>query len=334
MPGSPRCAATARCASPMSPLRDPFRRARGSRCIRCSPPRSPRTSTNTAAGSPTPRSSCRTTACRSAGDKFVQTDLARTLQFMADQDRAAGAGPRSRPAGRARCVLSRRHRARDRRVPAAARAATVDAGPGRVPFRIEPVVRRNWRGHEVITCGPWCQGPALQQALALVEQRRHRRPGAQLGRLSAPHRRMPEPGDGGSRVFLRRSGVRRCAGGSSARSRRPSPAARRGARRSRVRQMPAPLDRPTCRTWRAAADLPKVEADTSYCCVVDRWGNAFSATPSDGSGNVPVVPGLGITPSGARLAEPARSAASGRRGAGQAAAADAQSGDGVTKAAA
>ena len=35
---------------------------------------------------------------------------------------------------------------------------------------IEPVVRRTWRGHELITCGPWCQGPALQQALALVER--------------------------------------------------------------------------------------------------------------------------------------------------------------------
>src|SRR6202041_2273616 len=35
---------------------------------------------------------------------------------------------------------------------------------------IEPVVRRYWRGHELITCGPWCQGPALQQALALVER--------------------------------------------------------------------------------------------------------------------------------------------------------------------
>jgi gamma-glutamyltranspeptidase/glutathione hydrolase len=31
--------------------------------------------------------------------------------------------------------------------------------------------------------------------------------------------------------------------------------------------------------------------------VVDRWGNAFSATPSDGSWNSPVVPGLGIIPS-------------------------------------
>jgi gamma-glutamyltranspeptidase/glutathione hydrolase len=62
--------------------------------------------------------------------------------------------------------------------------------------------------------------------------------------------------------------------------------------------MPAPLDLSN-RSYEASdAELPKVEADTSYCCVVDRWGNAFSATPSDGSGNVPVVPGLGITPSG------------------------------------
>ena len=63
-------------------------------------------------------------------------------------------------------------------------------------------------------------------------------------------------------------------------------------------QMPAPLDRPNTPHAVSYADLPKMEADTSYCCVVDRWGNAFSATPSDGSGNVPVVPGLGITPSG------------------------------------
>jgi gamma-glutamyltranspeptidase/glutathione hydrolase len=40
-----------------------------------------------------------------------------------------------------------------------------------------------------------------------------------------------------------------------------------------------------------------VEADTSFAAVVDRWGNAFAATPSDGSWNSPVVPGLGIIPS-------------------------------------
>jgi gamma-glutamyltranspeptidase/glutathione hydrolase len=38
----------------------------------------------------------------------------------------------------------------------------------------------------------------------------------------------------------------------------------------------------------------KLQADTSYVCVVDRWGNAFSATPSDTAGNAPVARGLGF----------------------------------------
>jgi gamma-glutamyltranspeptidase/glutathione hydrolase len=37
-----------------------------------------------------------------------------------------------------------------------------------------------------------------------------------------------------------------------------------------------------------------VEPDTSYVCVVDRWGNAFSATPSDGVTSAPLVEGLGF----------------------------------------
>ncbi len=37
--------------------------------------------------------------------------------------------------------------------------------------------------------------------------------------------------------------------------------------------------------------------DTSYLCVVDKDGNAFSATPSDGSRHAPVVPGTGLVPS-------------------------------------
>ena len=41
--------------------------------------------------------------------------------------------------------------------------------------------------------------------------------------------------------------------------------------------------------------LGNAEPDTSYACVVDRWGNMFSATPSDGA--TAVVPSLGFTPS-------------------------------------
>ena len=36
------------------------------------------------------------------------------------------------------------------------------------------------------------------------------------------------------------------------------------------------------------------ESDTSYLCVVDSEGNAFSATPSDGVIASPIVPGLGF----------------------------------------
>ncbi len=36
------------------------------------------------------------------------------------------------------------------------------------------------------------------------------------------------------------------------------------------------------------------EPDTSYLCVVDAQGNAFSATPSDGVTSAPLVPGLGF----------------------------------------
>lgn len=37
-----------------------------------------------------------------------------------------------------------------------------------------------------------------------------------------------------------------------------------------------------------------LSADTSYICAVDRWGNGFSATPSDGFGGAPIAPGLGF----------------------------------------
>src|SRR5262249_20905540 len=45
---------------------------------------------------------------------------------------------------------------------------------------------------------------------------------------------------------------------------------------------------------RASALAGPSQPDTSYLCVVDEEGNAFSATPSDGFTNTPIVPGLGI----------------------------------------
>ncbi len=233
-----------------------------------------------------------------AGEKFVQSDLSRTLQYMADQDRAAGP---DRIAG-----LNAAHDAFYRGDIAREIVRFQQSEGGYLSLDdlatyqspIEPVVRRRWRGHELVTCGPWCQGPALQEALALVEH---------VGIAGLAHN---------SADYLHR--VVECLNLALADREYffgdpafidvpidhlldPATIARRAAAVRDDRafgEMPAPLDRTNLAHTATAADLPKVEADTSYCCVVDRWGNAFSATPSDGSGNVPVVPGLGITPSG------------------------------------
>ena len=233
-----------------------------------------------------------------AGEKFVQSDLARTLQFMADQDRAAGSDRKAglRAAHDAFYIgdIAREIAAFQKRE--GGHLTMQDLAEYRSP--IEPVVRRAWRGHEVITCGPWCQGPALLEALALLER---------VGVAGLPHN---------SANYLHR--IAECVNLAMADREYffgdpafidvpieylldPATVARRA---SAVRddrafgEMPAPLDRTNLPHMASTAEMPKVEADTSYCCVVDRWGNAFSATPSDGSGNLPVVPGLGITPSG------------------------------------
>ena len=233
-----------------------------------------------------------------SGDKFVQSDLARTLQYMADQDRAAGP---DRKAG-----LKAAHDAFYRGDIAREIVRFQEAEGGYLSMddlaeyssRIEPVVRRAWRGHELITCGPWCQGPSLHEALALLER---------VGIAGLPHN---------SATYLHR--IAECVNLAMADREYhfgdpafvdvpidylldPATIARRAAAVRDDRafgEMPAPLDLSNRSYQASTAELPKVEADTSYCCVVDRWGNAFSATPSDGSGNVPVVPGLGITPSG------------------------------------
>jgi gamma-glutamyltranspeptidase/glutathione hydrolase len=165
--------------------------------------------------------------------------------------------------------------------------------------RIEPVVRRAWRGHEVITCGPWCQGPALAEALLLIEK---------AGLDGLAH-------NGVEYVHLVTECVKAAMADREYHFGDPAfvdvpldrllsdahlDARLRGISRERAHPgMPEPILGAAPAAAPAAADrtLPMVEADTSYCCAVDRWGNAFSATPSDGSWNSGVVPGLGIIPS-------------------------------------
>ena len=233
-----------------------------------------------------------------AGERFVQTDLAATIQFMADQERAAAS--RGRAAGLAA--------ARDAFYRGDIAAAIVklqreeggwlsaqDLADYR--SRLEPAVRRNWRGHEVIVCGPWCQGPALLQALLLVERlgvAGHAHNSADYLHIIAESIKLAMADREyffGDPQFVDVPVDRLLSADHIAR------------RAAEVRMdtafpgMPPPLDAAPPSLAASRAALPKVEADTSYACAVDRWGNAFSATPSDGSWAAPVVPGMGIVPS-------------------------------------
>jgi len=230
------------------------------------------------------------------GDRFVQADLARTLQYMADQDRAAP----DRMAG-----LRAAHDAFYRGDIARQIVAHQQAEGGYLSMadlagfrsRIEPAIVRRWRGHQVAVCGPWCQGPALLEALLLLEQAgleglAHNSPDY-LHRLAecvnlamadrdrffgdpafvdVPINHLLSP-----ETIMRRAALIR-----------PDRA---------FGKMPDADDGPRPAPQASVAGMPTVEADTSYVCAIDRWGNAFSATPSDGSWNSPVVPGLGIIPS-------------------------------------
>ena len=234
------------------------------------------------------------------GDKFVQTDLATTLQYMSDQARAAGGredGLRAAHDAFYRGDIARQIVAHQEQE--GGYLSMIDMAGFR--SRIEPAVRRMWRGHEVITCGPWCQGPALLQALLLVEQvgiegMAHNSADylhvlTECLKLALADREYhfgdPQFVDVPIDHLLS-----------------PATIARRAAQVRHDRaypEMPPRMDDDEGGALgfpRSAAALPQMDADTSYACAVDRWGNAFSATPSDGSSNGPIVPGLGIIPSG------------------------------------
>jgi gamma-glutamyltranspeptidase/glutathione hydrolase len=104
------------------------------------------------------------------GQKFVQSDLAATLQFLADEERAHARKGRVAGLQAARDAFYRGDIAR--RIVAFNRAEgglldEDDLASFRVG--IEPPVRGRFGDVSVMTCGPWCQGPMLLQELALLD---------------------------------------------------------------------------------------------------------------------------------------------------------------------
>jgi len=233
------------------------------------------------------------------GEVFRQTDLAGSLQYMADEERAAA--PRGREAGleAARDAFYRGDIAR--KIVAFMKQeggllSAEDLAEYRSP--VGPPERRRFGDLEVFTCGAWCQGPMLLQTLALLE-------GTDLssfGQNSADY--IHQLAEALKLAFADREAYY----GDPAMVEVPLAtlisSEYAGERRKLIRpdrawsEMPpaGDLGRRGAR-FRASLGDPNPEPDTSYVCVADRFGNLFSATPSDGSYGSPVVPGTGLIPS-------------------------------------
>jgi gamma-glutamyltranspeptidase/glutathione hydrolase len=233
------------------------------------------------------------------GELFRQTDLAASLQYMVDQEKAAAG--RGREAG-----LDAAHDAFycgdiAKKIVAfmnqeGGLLSAEDLANYRSP--VGPPERRRFGDLEVFTCGAWCQGPVLLQALALLEGTDL----AALGHNSADYiHRLAE-------ALKLAFADREAYYGDPAMVEVPLATLfseeYAAGRRQMIRpdrawpEMPPPGEpgRGFGQFTRASGD-PNPEPDTSYVCVADRWGNLFSATPSDGSYGSPVVPGTGLIPS-------------------------------------
>ena len=240
------------------------------------------------------------------GDLFVQTDLADTLQFLLDEElRAANRGREAGLqaarqafyAGDVAATIARFHEENGGLLTAEDLAA----------YRVSlaPAVSTRFRDIDVYSCGPWCQGPMLLQQLNLLSgvdlnslghnETAYIHTVAEAIKLVAADREAyygdPKFVDVPMEGLLSHSYA--------------------DERRKMIRPDRAWPDMPPAgETGRGASPCGGIEStaqadaavagapgmrDTTYVCVVDRDGNAFSCTPSDGiMRKSPVVPGTGL----------------------------------------
>jgi gamma-glutamyltranspeptidase/glutathione hydrolase len=243
-------------------------------------------------------------AARRPGTLFVQQDLASSLQHLVDEeaavrgDRLSGieAARRAFYEGDIAFAIAQHQRENGGLL------TLEDMASYRVT--IEPPLTIEFRNTRVYSCGPWCQGPLLLQQLKLLKDDDLASLGhnsvefihllTEVIKLTAADREAyygdPKFVDVPMRELLSDAyaAVRRQAvDPSKAFPDMPSPGVVAG---QGPPATPGPAD--------TSGDPGHNNRDTSYLCVVDRWGNTFSAVPSDGLTRAsPIVPGLGFGPS-------------------------------------
>ena len=239
------------------------------------------------------------------GDVFIQPELAKTLQYMIDEEK------RAERKGRKAALKA----ARDAFYKGDIAAAIVEfhrregglmtmEDLAAYAVRFEPTVKVNFQGVEVHSCGPWCQGPVVPMALAILKgydlkSMGHNSPAyihivnsALELAFADRHMHFGDPAfvevpmDGlvsDAYAAQRRELIRN----DSAFDGMPPAGDPATGGMLEHRWMPEP----------ESAEAPG-PGDTSYTCCIDREGNVFSATPSDGSNTTPMIPGIGIVCSG------------------------------------
>ncbi len=237
------------------------------------------------------------------GQLFVQRELGQTLQYMADEEAAHAKRGRSAGLKAARdafyqgdiaAAIVKYHRENGGLVSAE------DLANYRVRF--ETPVTTRYAGVDLYACGPWCQGPVLPQALNMLagsdlKALGHNSPDyihlltealklafADRHRYYGDPQFVKVPID--TLLSAEYAAQRRAAIDKNIAAPGMPEAGNAGLARKSADRLPE-----------AARGEPVPLADTSYVGVIDRHGNAFSATPSDGSSATPVIPGTGLCPS-------------------------------------
>ncbi|MGT2509598.1 gamma-glutamyltransferase family protein [Cupriavidus basilensis] len=234
-----------------------------------------------------------------AGDVFRQPDLASTLQHLIEIERHA------RTRGRAGAVAAVREEVYTGDLAATFAAHQMQNGGllrisdlANYSTSMDSPVSIDFCGTDFYACGPWCQGPTLLQILRIceaigMEGLEHNSAPYLHGlieavKLVAADREAfygdPKFVDVPMDVLLSREYA-------SQRAQQIDPGLA-------CRQMPDAGCIPGFSLSHPGFPARTVESpplDTSYICAVDRFGNAFSATPSDGiMRKSPIVPGTGL----------------------------------------
>jgi len=233
----------------------------------------------------------------------VQADLGRTIQFMADQEKAAAGGGRDAGLAAARDAfyrgdiaqtIAKYHRENG--------GLLTEQDLAEYRSEIEAPLRYTYKGTDVLSCGPWCQGPVLLQMLSMLNEIDLEALGhnskayvhllAEVMNLCFADRERyygdPRFVDVPMTTLLSRAYAQerlKTIRNDRAFGEMPPPGAVAG-------HIAGHAGKPS-----VAVGEPGLPGDTSYVCVVDSQGNAFSATPSDVSWEGPVIPGLGLCPS-------------------------------------